>query len=140
MIDSISKPKQPKGLAYVLQTSQLEKALSDEGLDCHVDLQYWLPHGGGSILEAHYWLPNPNVPYPRVYVRAGVVPIAKVGDARAALATVALPRFIAWLREIVDLPADSPALYTKPYFNATYTDAGLANTNQPTYKIPRRQG
>ena len=74
MIESVSKPKLPKRLSYVLKTSQLEKAVLDAGIDCHLDLVYWQPQSGGSILEAHYWLPNENVAHPRVYVRAGVAP------------------------------------------------------------------
>ena len=64
MIDSVSKPKLAKGLSYVLKTSQLAKALSDAGIECHVDLVFWVPQTGGSILEGHYWLPNENMGYP----------------------------------------------------------------------------
>ncbi|HZK81495.1 MAG TPA: hypothetical protein VFC46_10520 [Humisphaera sp.] len=139
MIDSISKPKLPKGVAYVLKTSQLAKALLDAGIDCHVDLVFWQPEGGESILEAHYWLPNRNVPHPRVYVRAGVAACDLRAAASEALLASALPRFITWLREILILPPGSPALHEEPYFNASYSEKGLAVTNQPTYKVPRRK-
>src|SRR5215510_12423399 len=101
MIDSVSRPKLAKGLSYVLKTSQLVKALSDAEIDCHVDLVYWVPQSGGSILEGHYWLPNENVAYPRVYVRAGVVPLASRLPASEALLASALPKFIRWLKEIL---------------------------------------
>jgi hypothetical protein len=132
MIDSVSKPRLPKGLSYVLKTSQLEEALSD--FDVHIDLVYWRPQGGNSILEGQYWLPNENVPHPRVYVRAGVVPSALRSKAADALAGTALPSFAEWLRQIVELPSGSPALHGPLYFNARYTESGLIMTDKPEYK------
>ncbi len=138
MIDSVSKPKLAKGLSYVLKTSQLAKALLDVGIDCHVDLVYWAPQSGGSILEGHYWLPNENVPYPRVYVRAGAVPSASRAAASEALVDSALPEFVNWLKGILALPDESPALSGLLYFNATYTEQGLVITGQPKYKNRKR--
>lgn len=138
MIDSVSKPKLTKELSYVLKTSQLAKAFSDARLDCHVDLVYWVPQTGGSILEGHYWLPNENVAYPRVYVRAGVVPSASRLAASEVLLVSALPRFVSWLQGILALPCDSPGLRGTLYFNATYTMEGLVVTDQPKYKMRRR--
>jgi hypothetical protein len=137
MIDSVSNPKLAKGLSYVLKTSQLAKALSDAGIDCHVDLVYWVPQTGRSILEGHYWLPNKNVAYPRVYVRAGVVPSASRLSASEALLVSALPQFVSWLQGILALPDDSPALHGTLYFNATYSEDGLVVTDQPKYKLRR---
>jgi hypothetical protein len=137
MIDSVSKPKVPRGLSYVLKTSQLEHALTEANIECYVQLVYWVPQAGGSILEGHYWLPNENVSYPRVYVRAGTVPSALRATASVALVDSALPLFVDWLQGILALPEQSPALLETLYFNATYTDAGLAVTHQPKYKVPR---
>lgn len=137
MIDSVSKPKLSRGRSYVLKTSQLAKVLSDARIDCHVDLVYWLPQCGRSILEAQYWLPNENVPYSRVYVRAGVVPTALRSAARDSLTKLALPQFVEWLREILALPDESPVLQMTPYFNVAYTEKGLVITNQPKYKVRR---
>jgi len=139
MIDSVSKPRLPRGLSYVLKTSQLAKALSDAGIDCHVDLVYWVPQSGGSILEGAYWLPNENVAYPRVYVRAGVVPSASRAAASKLLLASALPQFIKWLQAVLALPDESPALNGTLYFNAAYTEKGLVVTDQPKYKVPRRE-
>jgi hypothetical protein len=138
MIDSVSKPKLAKGLSYVLKTSQLAKALSDARIDCHVDLVYWVPQTGGSVLEGHYWLPNENVACPRVYVRAGVVPSASRLVAAEAMLVSALPQFVSWLQEILALPDDSPALHGTLYFNATYTVEGLVVTDNAKYKVRRR--
>lgn len=138
MIDSVSRPKLPKGLSYALKTSQLAQALADAGIDCHVDLVYWVPQGGGSILEGAYWPPNENVPHLRIYVRAGVVPSALRQAAAEALRVTALPQFICLLGMILALPEDSPALAGSPYFNASYTAGGLAVTDQASYKVRRR--
>ncbi len=134
MIDSISKPKLPKGLSYVLKTSQLENALRDAGIDCHVDLVYWVPQSGGSILEAHYWLPNENVAYPRVYLRTGAVLSNARLPASEALLNRAIPQFVAWLQRILDLPDGSPALQATLYFNATYCDNDIAIADRPVFK------
>jgi hypothetical protein len=133
MIDSVSKPKLAKGLSYVLKTSQLAKAMSDAGIDCHVDLAYWVPQSGGSILEGHYWLPNENVAWPRLYVRAGVIPSESRPAASEALLATALPQFVSWLQGILALPNESPALNGTLYFNAVYTEKGLVVTDQPKY-------
>ena len=138
MIDSVSKPKLAKGFSYVLKTSQLAKALADAQIDCHIDLVYWLSRSGSSILEAHYWLANENVSYPRVYVRAGAVPSASRLAASEAMLAAALPQFISWLQEILSLPDEAPALHGTLYFNAAYTENALVVTDQPRYKVRRR--
>ena len=125
MINSVTKPKLAKGFAYVLKTSHLAKMLLDAKIDCHIDLVYWRPRSGGSILEGFYWLPNENVSYPRVYVRAGIVTVVSYMAASEAMFESVLPQFISWLEEIIALPALSPLLHTKPYFNASYTDNSL---------------
>ena len=133
MIDNISKPKLAKGLSYVLKTSQLEKALLDARIECHISLVYWMPQSGGSILEGHYWLPNKKVSYPRVYVRAGVVPSALSSAASEVLMESALPKFIDWLAWIIALPERAQALEKDLYFNATYTEKELNITESPIY-------
>lgn len=137
MIGSISRPKLAKGLSYVLKTSQLAGALADAGIDVAVDLVYWSPQAGGSILEGHYWPPNENVPHARVYVRAGAVPSELRPGAADALREVALPRFVRWVQEILALPEGSPALAMKSYFNAAFTAEGLVLTDRPAYKVRR---
>lgn len=139
MINSISKPKVRKGFAYVLKTSQLAQALSDAKIDCHVDLIYWTPTRGESILDVNYWLPHANVPYPRVYLRAGVVPLPLYPSASKALADTALPEFTRWLRNLVNLPETaSELLFGERYFNARYSEDGLSISYQPVYMVRRR--
>jgi hypothetical protein len=131
---AIEKPKLPKGKLYVLKTSLLQAALEQAHIDCHVDLHYWVPQSGGSILEAHYWPPNANCSYTRVYVRAGVVPSSEHRAALESLVTSVLPAFIAWLSGIVALPKNSPALQGEPYFNATYNDGRIEISHEPRMK------
>jgi hypothetical protein len=136
MIESISRPKLAKGRSYVLKTTQLADALAAAGIGWRVDLNYWSPRAGGSILEGHYWPPNENVPYPRVYVRAGSIPSALRAAAAEALRESALPRFIRWLEGLQALPDVSPTLAAEAYFNATYTAEGLSLTSQPVFMVP----
>lgn len=134
MIESVSKPKLPKGLTYVLKTSQLEKALASAEIDCHVDLVYWKPQCGGSILEVHFWHPNEIVRHSRVYVRAGAVPSSTRAAASDALVNTAIPRFIEWLQRILSLPKASPLSGDTHYFNAAICETGLSISEAPTYK------
>ena len=115
----IEKPKLRQGVSYALKTSLLQAALEQAQIDCHVLLGYGTPQSGGSVLEAHYWLPNVHVPHARVYVRAGVVPSAERRAAQDALAREILPAFTAWLARLLALPMESPELHGEPYFNAT---------------------
>ena len=125
----IEKPKLPKGLSYALKTSLLQATLEEAQIDCYVHLNYWRPQTGCSVLEAEYWLPNQNVPYPRVYIRAGVVPSSHHKAASDAIAKNILPAFTEWLLRILALPENSPVLHSKPYFNAAYDNGEVAITN-----------
>lgn len=126
---TVEKPKLRKDLSYVLKTSLLKEVLEQARIDCHVDLKYWTPQSGSSVLEAHYWLPNANVDYPRVYVRAGVVTSAERQAALDALRSQGIPAFISWLSQIVALPNGSPKLHGNLYFDACYEDGEIGITH-----------
>lgn len=135
-IDSIEKPKLPKGLSYVLKTSMLEKALKDNSLNCHLNLRFRTHIAGSLILQAFYWLPNANVPYPRVYVRAGCVSSTERKHASDALKCIVLPEFIQWLKKIIIEPTNSTIFLSQrkqPYFDATYCNGEVAIKH--TFKI-----
>ena len=125
---TVHKPKLPKHLSYVLKTSLLEAVLEQAGMDCCVNLDYWTPQSGGSILEAHYVLPNKNVDHTRVQVRAGSVPAGERRRALDLLESQVLPEFVTWLSRLLSLPEGSPILFGGPYFNARYGD-GLVVIN-----------
>jgi hypothetical protein len=125
----IEKPKLPKGLSYALKTSILQAALDEARIECYVHLSYWRPQTGFSVLDAQYWLPSQNVPYPRVYLRAGVVPSSHHRAASDAMEKNILPAFTAWLSRILALPENSPVLHSEPYFNAEYDNGKIAIAN-----------
>lgn len=113
-INSISKPKLPKAYSYVLRSSQLDNLLISNDITIHTDLVYRLSQIIGSILEVHYWLPNNNVPYPRLYVRAGALPKSDIQIARIIMVDEVLPKFSRWLKDI------SKHDWNTLYFNAIY--------------------
>lgn len=120
-INSISKPKLPKSYSYVLKSSQLDDLFKCTGITIHTDLVYWLPQKIGSILEVYYWLPNNNVPYSRLYVRAGALPKDNIQEARIIMYEEVLPKLGNWLEDIQKL--DNHSFYggkSLPYFNAVY--------------------
>lgn len=130
----VEKPKKPKDLSYVLKTSLLERVLREAGVEIDTHLIYWIPENGGSILEAFYWLPNENVSYPRLYMRAGVVPNEEHRKAFELLQNEALPAFARWLTLLTTLPDGSTLLNDKLYFNASYIEGHLKIETSPINK------
>ena len=125
---------------YVLKTSQLEQALKKlepklEETNCQITLSYWMPQKENSIFEAHYWLPNHNVSYPRVYIRAGVVCSESRIKASIALVNEVLPNFLDWLEQII---TKSSFVYENQYFDASYSLNELIINNKPKYKKKRQ--
>lgn len=121
MISSISKEKIPKDYSFVLKTSQLEELLRDGNINTDVTLHYWKPQLIGSIFEVHYWLPNENIPYNRLYIRAGAILRKDIHFARESLFTKVLPEFIKWIKNIEQLE-ESSTHYSQRYFNADFND------------------
>lgn len=120
---TIDKPKIKKGLSYALQTSMLKDAIDETGLDCNIDLHYWMTEKipiGETILQCFYWLPNENIDYDRFYVRAGTVNSENRKMAQELLKEKVIPRFIDWLTKIKSLPLDSTKLKHNMYFNAVF--------------------
>ena len=121
----VEKQKTPKHLSYVLRTSLLERVLREADVKIDTHLIYWIPENGGSILEAFYWVPNENVSFARLYVRAGAVPNQEHKKAFELLQKQALPALAEWLTFLIALPDESPLLNDKPYFNASYSQGDL---------------
>lgn len=119
VIKSVSKNKIPNNYRYVIKTQQLENIVSDNEINIHIDLVYWLPQIVGTILEVHFWPPNNRILYNRLYVRAGALLKDDVKYAREKVTEVVLPEFIIWTKKILSLPANSPYLEKQLYFNAT---------------------
>src|SRR5262245_3361430 len=120
---TVKKPKLAKHRSYVLKTSMLEDTLAEVSIDCQVDLVYWNPQLGGSILQAFYWLPNERVNHVRVFVRAGTVPALERNLVLPQFRDRVLPGFAHWLSRLLKQPLDSPALLREPKFEATWDGA-----------------
>ncbi len=133
---TIEKPRLPKALAYPLKTSLLEACLASIELSAEPLLRYWTPQGGGSILEAHYWLPNQNVSHTRVYIRAGSLPREQVRGARELLEGEGLPSLAAWLSLLENLPANAAILAKEPWFEARFREGKLFIRSRPAVPKP----
>lgn len=124
---TVHKPKLPRGKAYVLRTSLLEAVLPPDSVDCDMSLYYWTPQSGSSVLEAEFWLPNARRGA-TLFIRAGSLAAPEASAARAQLVDVVLPRFAAWARWLLELPAKAPRLQGKLRFVATYHGGSVAVT------------
>lgn len=96
--------KLPKGQSYPLRPSIFEAALEDAGLsiDTH------LIRSPGELFDAHFWPPNENVAYERLYVRFGSVPSAELAQARSRVESEALPALLRWIAHILAQARNSP--------------------------------
>jgi hypothetical protein len=119
MISSITKDKIQSGYSHVLKTTQLEQVLANNGIITDVTLIYTKPQVLGSIFEVYFWLPNRNVDYHRLYVRAGALINKDIQSAREGLINQVLPEFVKWIKGIEQLDKSS-TLYGKRYFNGYY--------------------
>ena len=99
-----------------LKTSQLEEIIKNEDIKTDVTLEYWKPQIIGSILEVHYWLHNENIPYNRLYIRAGAL---LKNDVQSAKKGLVLPEFLKWIKNIEQLD-ESSTHKTERYFEGYY--------------------
>ena len=96
--------KLPKGQSYPLKPTMLEAALAI----ANVQIDLHLIRAPGDLFDAHFWPPNANVPYERLYVRAGSVSKEQAAEARHRMETVVIPRLIEWLADIMAQDLRSP--------------------------------
>lgn len=96
--------KLQKGYSYPLKPSALEAALSGAGIGIDVHLI----RSPGELFDAHFWPPNENVSYERLYVRAGSVPSERAAEARLRAETVMLPELVRWIANIIAQDTRSP--------------------------------
>ena len=125
MIDSISKSKIPNQYAFILRTGQFEELISSNGINTHIQLDFWLPQMIGSIFEAYYWLPNANREHNLLYIRAGALSKEDTRPAREKMVEVVFPKFIQWVKNIEALPYNSPKLNNDISFKAVYQNGDL---------------
>lgn len=89
--------KLPKGHSYPLKPKALEAALIRADLTIELNLI----REPGDLFRAHFWPPNANVPYERLYVQAGTVPKENASEARHRMENVIIPRLVEWLANIL---------------------------------------
>ena len=94
----------PKRQGYPLRPSTLEDALKRAG----VSIDVHLIRQPGKLFDAHFWPPNPNAPYERLYVRVGSVPIEQVGAIRREFEATTLPVLVKWIASILAQDSKSP--------------------------------
>ena len=126
MISSITKAKIPTKYGFVLKTKQFEDLLKINEINVHIDLHYvYSTQNIGSIFEALFWLPNDNVPYNRLYIKAGVLSKEEIHQAREKMKEIVLPEFITWIKSILVLPNNSGYNKHNSFFFAKYNDNKL---------------
>jgi len=96
--------KLPSGQSYPLRPSKLKEALTTAG----VSLDVHLSRSPGVLFDAHFWPPTPEVPYERLYVRAGSVTSEQVADARRKIEERVLPTLVRWIARILSENPKSP--------------------------------
>ncbi len=101
----ITKSKAAKGRAYPLKSSALERALVEASISHEVSLSYG---HSGKLFEAYFWIPNPNVPYERFYIRVSSVASGSCHEARELMENSVIPEFVSWANAILCLPLNSP--------------------------------
>lgn len=109
----VYKSTLPKGLSYVLKTSQIVAVLKPLNLEQHVHLNYYASRAGEAginIFECFYWLPNFNVPYSRFYIRLGTVNNVEKKIAADLLLETAMGQFLGWVKAIASLQYNSTLL------------------------------
>ena len=92
------KNKLPRGMSYPLQTSLLESAFREHGIDLETSL---VLGSSGVLFECFFWPPNPNVSHERLYIVSGMVPSNEARTARLFMETVVIPEFVSWLQGIL---------------------------------------
>jgi hypothetical protein len=97
--------KLPKSQGYPLRPSTLQDALGRAGISIDVHLS----RRPGALFDAHFWPPSPNVPYERLYVRVGSVPVEQVEAVRREFEAKTLPVLVEWIAGILAQDLKSPA-------------------------------
>ena len=105
--------KLPRGQRYPLNASMLAAALAEAGIEIDVHLV----RSPGSLYDAHFWPPSPNILYERLYIRVGSVLTERAADARRLMADLLLPRLVQWLGEILAADPKSPIRRERQHFD-----------------------
>lgn len=111
--------KLPKGRSYPLKPSVLEAALNQAGLTLPVELAR-IDSGEGEAFFATY-APSGSFPKGEIFeITCRSVPSQRVVDVRSALEAEAIPKFVAWAKQIESLDAHSPIRREHQHFKWAY--------------------
>ncbi|MDR3221451.1 MAG: hypothetical protein LBU46_05500 [Candidatus Accumulibacter sp.] len=109
----INKCKLPKSASFVLRSFVLEEAMRSAGISVETRLNHV---NSVNFFGAFFWPPNPNVAHERFYVGAGAVPSSEARDARSFVESSVVPQFIAWAKDLLSLPGNSPIRREEQWF------------------------
>lgn len=96
--------KLPKGYSYPLKPTALAAAFESAGIN--IDMHLIRSHG--SLFDAHFWPPNENVSYERLYIRAGSTTSEMAAEARSEVEAITLPALVRWIGDILAQDMNSP--------------------------------
>lgn len=134
---TINKPKAPKGLSYIIKSSQLKELFDELKLDIDVSVIFLVSKKGPqgiNVFECCYWLPNNNVPYDRLYITIGTVSHDKKEKVDIILNRL-ITKFKEWLLFIMSLPNNSTFLKHNSYIRANFIDDVFVFKSEPNYTI-----
>lgn len=134
---TINKPKVPKGLSYIIKSSQIQELFEELKLDIDISVNYLVSKGGPqgiTVFECCYWLPNMNIPYNRLYITIGTVRVDKK-DKIDALLKVLFPKFKEWVLFIMSQPDNSTFLEHNSYIRANFINDEFILKSKPDYTI-----
>jgi hypothetical protein len=100
-----STEKIPKGYGYILKPSSLVSALIAAEVNIEVNLTR---SHSRKLFDAHFWIPNPNVPHERLYIVAGTAKASDLPEIRSKVMNEAIPELVQWISGILELDTKSP--------------------------------
>ncbi len=107
------KDNLPQGMSYPLTPSILLDALAA----AHIDLETcFTQHLTGALFVAHFWPPNRNVAYERMYITSSAVPAPQSHAARSFIERTVIPELVRWAQGILALPPNSTVRREKQLF------------------------
>jgi len=134
---TINKPKVPKGLSYIIKSSQIQELFEGLKLDIDISVNYLVSKGGPQgirVFECCYWLPNMNISYDRLYITIGTVSVDKK-DKIDTLLKVLFPKFKEWVLFIMSQPDNSTFLEPNSYIRANFINDEFVLKSKPDYII-----
>ncbi|MBE9597980.1 hypothetical protein [Pedobacter sp. MC2016-24] len=132
---TVNKPKVPKGLSYIIKSSQLKALFEELKLDIDVSVNYSVSKEGPEgirVFECLYWLPNMNVSYDRLYITIGTVNISNKEKISILLKEL-FPKFKEWILFLLSQPENSTLIKHDSYIRANFINDEFVLKSEPDY-------